>query len=104
MKKACLIVTCLCLMGLFAPGAFAAKGKKGKASQTTPSNVYAKYDKNANGILDADEKEEIRKNLADDGFVQACDTNNDGKLSDDEIAAIPATKAAAKPAKKKQKK
>jgi hypothetical protein len=108
MKKLSLIVAGLCLLGLLAPGAFAAKGdkaaKKNKAPQTVPSDVYAKYDKNYNGILDTDEKDALRTELANDAALKAYDTNNDGKLSDDEIAAIPATKAVDAPVKEKKKK
>jgi hypothetical protein len=107
MKKLTLIVAGLCLLGLLAPCTFAAKGdkrKKDKAPQTAPSDCYAKYDKNGNGILEADEKDALRKDLASNPALKAFDTNNDGKLSDDEISAIPATKAADAPKKERKKK
>jgi len=110
MKKLALIVASLCVLGLLAPCAFAAKGnkeKKGgkkKGAQTVQSDCYAKYDKNYNGVLDTDEKEAIRKDLGSNPSLKAFDTNNDGKLSDDEISAIPATKAADAPVKKERKK
>lgn len=109
MKKWQLIVLGVCVIALAAPlGAFAKGnkgGKKGAAAQTAPSDVYAQYDKNGNGILDADEKDAIRKALAADpnGMLKAYDTNADGKLSDDELAAIPSTKAVDAPVKKKKK-
>ena len=106
MKKLCLLALGIALLGLIAaPAAFAKK--KDKTPQTVPSDVYAKYDKNYNGILDADEKAAILKDFAAtpaDPLLKPFDTNNDGKLSDDEIAAIPATKPADAPAKKHKKK
>jgi len=111
MKKLTLIVASLCVLGLLAPCAFAAKGnkenkreKKGKGGQTVQSDAFAKYDKNFNGVLDAAEKEAIRKDFADNPSLKAFDTNKDGKLSDDEISAIPATKTADAPPKKERKK
>lgn len=113
MRKLYLILTGACLLGLLAPCGFAAKGegkgarkeKKGKGEQLVQSDVYAKYDKNFNGILDADEKEAIRKDFAGSEMLKAYDTNKDGKLSDEEIAAIPATKKAdATPQKERKRK
>jgi len=103
MKKLYLFAAALCLLALFAPATSFAKGKKDKTPQTVPSDAYAKYDKNSNGILDTDEKAALRKDLATDATLKAFDTNNDGKLSDDEISAIPATKAADVPKKKRKK-
>ncbi len=109
MKRWRWIVLAACAVALAAPLADAAKGdrtKKKNTPQTVPSDAYAQYDKNGNGILDADEKDAMRKALAAEpnGLLKAYDTNGDGKLSDEEIAAIPATKAADVPVKKKKKK
>jgi hypothetical protein len=105
MKKLCLLAIAVGLLGLVAaPAAFA---KKGAAAPTTvPSDTYAKYDTNYSGVLDADEKTALLKDFDADktGPLKALDANNDGKLSDDEIAAIPATKAADAPVKKAKKK
>lgn len=91
----------ICAVGLLVTNAQAKGGKKGGAApSTTPSEVYAKYDANSNSVLDDAEKETIRKVFA---LLKQYDTNNDAKLSDDEIAAIPATKTVDAPAKKKGK-
>ncbi len=105
MKKLTLLVMGLCACALLAPAALA-KGKKNAGPTTAPSDTYAKYDKNYNGTLDADEKAALTKDFEADktGPMKAFDTNSDGKLSDEEIAAIPATKPVEAPAKKKKKK
>ena len=105
MKKLTLLVMGVCLAGLLTPAALA-KGKKGAAPATAPSDTYAKYDKNYNGAHDADEKDAVRKDLDADktGPLKAFDKDSDGKLSDEELAAIPATKTVDAPAKKKKKK
>ena len=105
MKKLCMLALAVGLLGLVATPAAFAKGKKDKTPQTVPSDVYAKYDKNSNGILDADEKAAIQKDFVatpTDPLLKPFDTNNDGKLSDDEIAAISATKPVDTPKKKKK--
>jgi len=111
MKKITWIIASLCVLGWLAPCSFAAKGdkankreKKGKGGQVVQSDVFAQYDKNYNGILDADEKEAIRKDFGTNPTLKQYDTNNDGKLSDEEISAIPATKTAPAEAKKGRKK
>jgi hypothetical protein len=108
MKKLYVIAISAALLGVLAAPAVFAKGKKDKnaPTQTMPSDVYAQYDKNGNGVLDADEKDAIRKDYAKDpnGPLKIYDLNNDGKLSDDEIAAIPATKVIDAPPKKKKNK
>lgn len=105
-----MMAVAVALVGLIAaPAAFAGKGggkgKRGDAAPTTaPSDTYAKYDKNSNATLEADEKDALRKDFEADktGPLKVWDTNNDGKLGDDEIAAIPATKAVAAPVKEKK--
>jgi Ca2+-binding EF-hand superfamily protein len=54
------------------------------------AKFFAKYDKNNNGKIDADEKEAIRKDYAanPDGDLKRFDKNKDGKLDDEEIAAV----------------
>ena len=54
------------------------------------AKLMAKYDLNKNGKLDADEIATIRKDFAADpnGELKHFDTDNDGKLSDDEIAKM----------------
>jgi hypothetical protein len=97
MKKLCILTLAVAVVGLLTEPAAFAKGKKSKAPETqiVASDVYVQYDKNSNGMLEADEKDAIRKAFeADttDTLLSQYDTNSDKKLSDDEIAAIPATK------------
>ncbi len=82
MKKTCLLLACLCLAAPSTGFAAKADGKKAK--------LIAKYDKNANGVIDKDEMEALRKDFAKDkdGELKQYDTNGDGKLDDAEIAAI----------------
>ena len=63
---------------------------KGKAASTGTTSLLAKYDKNQNGVVDADEKDAVRKDYAasPDGALKKFDKNADGKLDDEEIAAI----------------
>ena len=85
MKKACIIGLTLALFGLALPtGAFADKASGPKAK------FFAKYDTNHNGVIDPDEKDAIRKDYAanPDGDLKRFDKNKDGKLDDEEIAAI----------------
>ena len=91
MKKTWIIATLLA----FAVGMPTFAKDKGKKKGGT--DVFAKYDKNANGKLDPDEVEEVKKAFATDPDLKQYDTNNDGKLDDNEIAAI-------KPAEHKKKK
>lgn len=75
-------------MALFAmlavPSALAAKADGPKA------RLFAKYDQNKNGVIDGAEKDALRKDYAADkeGPLAQYDKDKDGKLSDEEIAAI----------------
>jgi hypothetical protein len=112
MKKLYILGLSVMVLGLIAVPAAFAKGKKNKggapATQTVTSDVYVKYDVNSNATLDPDEKKALLADFAKDAndpLLKPLDLNNDGKLSDDEIAAIPATKTVdAPPAEKKSKK
>lgn len=64
--------------------AFAGKGKK----KDKGPDEFALYDKNANGKLDPDEVEAVKKAFETDTNLKKYDTNSDGKLDDAEIAAI----------------
>lgn len=95
MKKLIPIMLGLALAG-FVTSAQAAKGeKKGKKGG---DDIFAKYDANANGVLDKDEIEKLQKDFAagKEG-LKSLDLNGDGKLDDSEVAAV-------KPAAKKKKK
>lgn len=101
MKKLCILAMAM-LTIIAAPSAFAKKGDK---TPTVPSDIYAKYDVNKNGTLDADEKAALVKDFDADktGTLKALDNNKDGKLTDGEIATISATKPGEAPAKAKAK-
>jgi hypothetical protein len=109
MKKTYVVAVVLGLVVLMAaPGAFArGKGKKNAAPafQSVPSDIYKQYDKNSNGMLEADEKDTLRKDFEKEpaGALKSCDSNADGKLSDEEIAAIPGTRQIESPAPVKAK-
>ena len=101
MKKLCMLAMSM-LAIVAAPNAFAKKGDK---TPTVPSDIYAKYDLNKNGTLDADEKAALVKDFDADktGPLKALDNNGDGKLTDGEIGTISATKPGETPAKVKGK-
>lgn len=85
MKHTATRILSLCLFAcLLTSSALADKANGPKAK------FFAKYDKNKNGKIDADEKAAIRKDFAADpeGDLKRFDKNKDGKLDDDEIAAI----------------
>lgn len=111
MKKLCIVVVTLGLVGFMVPAVFAkggkGKGAKNPASQTVTSDAYAKYDTNNDAVLSAAEIAAIRKDYAankEDALLKVYDVDADGKLSDNEISAIPITKTIAPdaPAKKKK--
>ena len=79
-----------------------AKGKKNPSSSGTYG--CAKFDVNENGVLDPEEREALLKAFAEgDTALKALDVNNDGRLDDNELAAIKLP-APAKEKKKKKKK
>jgi hypothetical protein len=101
MKKLCMIVVGICAVGLLMPvslSAAKADGPKAKA--------IAKYDKNSNGVLDPDEKKAMQDDYAKDnnGELKAFDKDGDGKLSDEELAAIKPGSGKAKEGATKSKK
>jgi Ca2+-binding EF-hand superfamily protein len=76
------LIAAVSLCALTIASADKANGKKAK--------LIAKYDKNGNGVIDGQEKDALRKDFAADqnGELKRFDKDNDGKLSDEEIAAI----------------
>jgi hypothetical protein len=93
MKKSWSLIALL-VLAIGAPSAYA---KKPKGEKKGGPDVFAKYDKNANGKLDGEEIETVKKALATDSDLKKFDTNSDGKLDDNEVAAM-------KPAEHKRKK
>jgi hypothetical protein len=85
MKKISLIAIGLCAVGLMMPASVLAAKADGKKAK-----LLAKYDKNKNGVLDADEKKAIQDDYAKDkdGQLKAFDKDGDGKLSDAELDSI----------------
>ena len=85
MKKSLSLIALL-ILALGAPSVMAKKPKAG--SDSGDADVFARYDKNANGKLDPDEVEAIKAAFATDPDLKKFDTNGDGKLDENEIAAI----------------
>ena len=89
MKRSRLIaVVALVLVQLTLPAL--AQEKKGGKENGPKARFFAKYDTNHNGVIDPGEKAAIRKDYAadPDGDLKRFDKNKDGKLDDEEIAAI----------------
>ena len=97
MNKSLLIALTLCLAGLVAFGAD--EERKGKKADKERAKALEKYDKNANGKLDDDEREAIRKERRAENAAAALkkfDKNGDGKLDASEREAAKADRKAAK--------
>lgn len=93
MKRLLLLLAATSLV--LAPAAHAAKGDRKKAAANTEATagLLKKYDTNANGKIDGDELEAVRKDFTgtSDEALKALDKDHDGKLSDTEIAALGGT-------------
>ena len=84
MKRILSILTVVALSLANTTDAEARKGGKKGAN-----DILATYDKNGNGKIDGDEVDILRKDFAaGKPELKALDLNNDGSLSDTEIAAI----------------
>ena len=84
MKRILSILTIVALSLAITAPAQAGKGKKNKGG----ADLLATYDKDGNGKIDGAEVDAIRADFkAGKPEVKALDTNNDGTLSDEEIAA-----------------
>jgi hypothetical protein len=96
MKKLLLLAMALGAASLLAPAGVWAADKP--ADKSDPSlaklgpkaRIFAQFDTNKNGIIDGDEVAAVRKAYAADpkGQFAVYDKDHDGKLSDEEIAAI----------------
>ncbi len=100
MKRLLLLLAASSLV--LAPASYAAKGDRKKAANTASADLLKKFDTNANGKIDGDELEAVRKDFASsaDLNIKALDKDHDGKLSDSEIEAM--NTAAPKKIKKKK--
>lgn len=85
MKIKLVLLTSLCLLGAVISFTASAAREDGPKART-----LAKYDKNGNGVIDGEEKDAIRRDYAanPNGELKRFDTDGDGKLSDEEMAAI----------------
>lgn len=85
MKRILSILTVVALSLVIAAPAQAGKGKKNKGG----ADILATYDKNGNGKIDGEEVDALKKDFAaGKPELKALDTNGDGTLSDEEIAAV----------------
>ena len=101
MKKSLVIALTLCLAGLVASAADAEK--KDKKTDKVRAKVLEKYDKNANGKLDDDERQAMRKERRAENAAAALkkfDKNGDGKLDASEREAAKAERRKAAEEKK----
>ena len=87
MKRILSILTIVALsLAIAAPAQAGKGGKKGKKGG---ADILATYDKNGNGKIDGDEVDALKKDFAaGKPELKALDTNKDGVLSDEEIAAV----------------
>ena len=89
MKRILSILSIAALSLAFALPAQAGKGKAGKVGKKAKAALLATYDKDGNGKIDGAEVDALKKDFAaGKPELKALDTNNDGTLSDEEIAAI----------------
>ncbi len=90
MKRILSILTIVALGLSFTISAQAAKpGKEGKRGKKASAAILATYDKNGNGKIDGEEVDALKKDFAaGKPELKSLDTNNDGTLSDEEIAAV----------------
>ena len=86
MKQITIIFMAGLLLGV--ASGFAAPPPNGAKKARKAGNVIAKYDKNNNGFIDADEVEAIQKAFATDVALKQFDKNGDGKLDDIEVSAM----------------
>jgi len=87
-KRISLIILAISLSGIVG-SAFAAKPARANPKAAKKfQKVIAKYDKNNNGFIDADEVEAIQKAFAVDPALKQFDKNGDGKLDDIEVSAM----------------
>ncbi len=87
MKQMIIIILTASLV-LGATSVLAAPPVRGAKKAQKTGNMIARYDKNNNGFIDADEVESIQKAFATDAVLKQFDQNGDGKLDDIEVSAM----------------
>ena len=87
MKRILSILSIAALSLAFTLPAQAGKGKAGKVGKKAKAALLATYDKDGHGKIDGAEVDALKKDFAaGKPEVKALDANNDGSLSDEEIA------------------
>ena len=93
------IATAVALGLLTASTAEAAKGKKGgKRAERATAMLLGRFDRDGSGMLEQKESERVRNVFA---ALKKLDTDNNGELSDSEIAATKVQKSKRKSGKGK---
>jgi predicted outer membrane protein len=95
MKSTLLLFAAALALALALPASVHAdKDPAKKEAKKATRAAMAPYDKNENGVIDADESEALKQAFEADktGPLKQFDLNGDGKLDDSEIAAIRAGK------------
>ncbi len=105
-KRTLLIIAGICCLGLLVPSIAEAKGKKKGASSNVDAakQVLAKYDTNSNGVLDADEIAALKKDFAAGNASSAAVFDTDANGKLDDNEIAALQTAASTPAKGGKKK
>jgi hypothetical protein len=90
MKRLALFLTATALAAVVAVDlASAADAKKKKAAPApSPADPMARFDANANGVLETKERDALRAAFAKEAALKPLDLNADGKLDESEINAV----------------
>ncbi len=90
MKRILILLPIVVIGAALATPAHAGKGKKGEKGEGPSVGMLLKtYDTNGNGTIDGDEVAAIKKAFdGGDAEVKKLDKDADGKLSDSEIASV----------------
>src|SRR5205085_2850003 len=89
MKRILTLLSAVALTLVLISPAQAGKGNKAAAGDAPKMGKILKtYDTNGDGKIDGAEAEALKKAFASDASLKGLDKDKDGKLSDEEIAAI----------------
>ncbi len=78
----------VCVLALLALPAFAKEKGAKKAPEGGSAEVLKRFDANANGMIDGEEREALRKAFASEEALKSLDTNKNGQIDDEEIEAL----------------